>query len=421
MLIRFILGALLLGACGGSSSTRTLGEPFAAGGDPSRVQLLLDLELNVARQPQFGGPTPDRVRLTLSGTEGANGAFTAAVSAYDFQSEPVLVSGVRNSRSLELQAFTVPLKRGLVLSVEAAVVGSGNMATVRGSLSTFQGDVGDSVATTGLLTVSEDVVGSSLVAGSARGAQQFPFEPLEVLAQEPLAPAALARVLALKVGDAVVQATLTPEREVAGRAQRFTLAPVDFPAEGAQLEVEAPGAADPGGASVVFSSPKAGRVAQVEAASAVVGGVTRSDGVLGVLTSAPSAPLAEQGGLRLNPGTLVAASLLVPQTATTLRFALRRGSPDTSDALASPPPPNPSALAMLFTAPGVSTEVNLTLSALTACAAEANAARCSEWSTQSVDVSALRGKRAYLKLEVPPNQFFSPERDFYWVKDVRLE
>jgi hypothetical protein len=63
----------------------------------------------------------------------------------------------------------------------------------------------------------------------------------------------------------------------------------------------------------------------------------------------------------------------------------------------------------------------VTVDGLSTCEAVATATRCSSWSTQSFDVSTLRGKRVYLKLEVPPNQFFAPQRDVYWVKDVQVE
>jgi hypothetical protein len=152
----------------------------------------------------------------------------------------------------------------------------------------------------------------------------------------------------------------------------------------------------------------------------VLGTATQSPALLGWLTSAPNAPVLEDGALRLNAGTLAAAALRVPDTATTLRFAVRRGSLDSTD-LGGPPPPAPSELALLFTAPGVSTAVPVTNDALSTCDAALNASRCSGWSTQSVDVSALRGKLLYLKLEVPPDQFFAPQRDFYWVKDVQVQ
>jgi hypothetical protein len=169
---------------------------------------------------------------------------------------------------------------------------------------------------------------------------------------------------------------------------------------------------------VVFSSPKAGRV--VEAGAPVLAGANQSPALLGWLTSAPNAPVVEDSALRLNPGTLAAAALRIPDTATTLRFAVRRGSLDSSD-VAGPPPPSSNEVAVLFTSPGVSTAVPLAIDALSTCDAALNASRCSTWSPQAVDVSALRGKLLYLKLEVPPNQFFAPQRDFYWVKDVRVE
>ncbi|MDP1922780.1 MAG: hypothetical protein Q8L14_41440 [Myxococcales bacterium] len=341
------------------------------------------LTVSPAKKGLLNIEIPAQVDFTIVGSEPLGTSQTAFTSArrFDGMTQPVTV------RPLALGATALENLRlaqtGVSIEVEnvVATVGGGAV-TVRGSVSTFAGDVLDQTTFTGTLLLTREPGGANVQLRSVRpnGALR-PFDELEVRVEQPVSSSDLTNLTVLQNGTPItvsVLATSTPFTNV------FRVRANELMLPGARLTL----AGDVSHGQVALTVPSAPQV-KVED---VVGGGWQSTSFEERGKPKPvaaDAPPAAGPLMQVSNGASIWRREVVPPTAR--RLTLWVQSLSTSQQA----PYGATAKVAASTQPGSAT-VLAGVEPSHACKVD-HFSLCSAWTEVSYDVSGLTGRTLYLE------------------------